>query len=203
MSGITEQVISEVRGDGLSPGSFQLKLSPTYQPASEGQGNGVFLMTTLFIGYIMYNLPAAAAIVMISSTEGRNEANIWVLSRSMGMKEIPWLISFLIIMTIGTVFFGSLFCIFVKFFIVSKSSFSLLLVSSLAYTYGTLFQFIFLAVAFGTIGIIIFAVALLVQFLVTAVFGFITMIPSSISAPMGLICPMMSYANILRCMLLL
>lgn len=84
-------------------------------------------------------LPIAGQFVMLGVTERANEANIFMLSKSMGMKELPWLLSYITVVSIGTLVFGTLFCLFLGFYVLSKSSFLLLYISTWIYTIGMTF----------------------------------------------------------------
>lgn len=84
-------------------------------------------------------MPAAGMSLIWGALEGDNEVNVWMLSKSMGMKPLPFVIAAFIFTTLGTLFYGTIFCLVIGFYIVSKSSFSLLVVTVLAFIYANFF----------------------------------------------------------------
>lgn len=79
--------------------------------------NGIYLITKQFLGFMLYPLPMAGATVFFRALDITNEGPVWMLSKSMGMRELPWLIALLTVYTLGTLIMGSVFCIFAKFYV--------------------------------------------------------------------------------------
>jgi len=164
---------------------------------------GIFLITHQFMGFMMYPLPMAGIIILTKAIDYKIESQIWMLSKSMGMKELPWLLACLTVYSMTTIIMGSVFCIFAKFYVFTKSSLGLLMTATFSFTHGTLFQLIFIFIVGGQIGLIIYGVLFIIQMIAVTVLGFITMIPSNVTAPLSVLFPLMPFSNILQSMLLL
>jgi hypothetical protein len=148
-------------------------------------------------------MPVAGATIFLRALDMSQEGQIWMLSKSMGMKEMPWFLALLTVYSIGTILMGLVFCTFAKFYVFTQSSLGLLLASTYIFAYATLFQAVFSFVVLGKIGLIIYGSITIISGIVSTVLGFLTMIPTYVIAPLGLLSPMLPYANILTSFLLL
>ena len=90
----------------------------------------------------------------------------------------------------------------VGLYVLSESSLSLLMVSTVLFAYGSLIQAIAVFVILGKYGIIFFGAVQLLSLVISTVFGFLTMVPSTIVAPLGLLIPMFPYTNLLQSLML-
>ena len=140
--------------------------------------------------------------MMLLASDKSNEVNIWMLSKSMGMKELSFLLAYLIIGAIGSAIVGTLYGAFIYFYVLTHSSFILILASIYSFVIASMFHLVFVVVVGGKFGVMIYAFINLLCFIVQCVFGFIVMIPTAIIVPLGLLSPLAPFLNIIKAALL-
>lgn len=140
MAGITDQVIEDVNANKPEAfkGAFQLRLAPTYQPETQSLSYVTFLIEASFISFAMNLLPISGMLLVHSNLE-KHEPQLFQLTYSMGLKHVSWLLAVLIVVSIGTFFYGSILCLVVGLMNLSSSSFSIVVITVLAFVYATVF----------------------------------------------------------------
>ena len=90
----------------------------------------------------------------------------------MGMKELPWFLAFLIVATIINVIAGGVFTLITGLYVLNQSNISILIVSTILFSYATIFNAVVLFVLLGKWFIIAYGLLQLIGIIVNTVFAF-------------------------------
>lgn len=116
----------------------------------------------------------------------------------MGMKHVSWLLAALIVISIGTFFYGTIMCLVIGLLNLKSSSFTILIISVLAFVYASVFQAAFFLLGLGKVGFVIAAFINIAQFIVSIFFNEGVMTSSNIIRIVGILMPQLSFQSIIR-----
>ena len=84
-------------------------------------------------------LPIAGIVLMMGMLEIKNEAHIWSLTKSMGMRPLSWVLAGLIGTTVTVIIGGAILVTTWSFVIFKAANPSILVVTILPFTYASFF----------------------------------------------------------------